>query len=285
MAKRGCPYCRKKDVHHKATVCPYCKKQITPISFWKTKFGIFIVIIGGLWVLGTISSQFKSVPSNVSERALQSELDKAKTIREKAQEQNRREFEDKKGIILAELDEQYRAGKYSEVQKKAAPYLFTKDAELLAIVNMAKEQQILAKIKNAPSSDMESNRKLYALLVKLNPKEEQYKNKLAYFKGKIQEKEKERQARIVRFGEPPELGGWTGKYYIPVKRYIEKAAHDPSSIEFEGCTKVYQVNKGWLVGCIYRGKNTFGAVVKNANWFIIRHNTVVDVKPENTYKW
>jgi len=284
MAKRICPHCRKKDVHHKATVCPYCQKQIQPVSFWKTRFGIFLIIIGGLWIFGTISSQFNP-DSSKSQQMSQPELDKAKAAREKFQEKNRKEFEDKKSIILAGLDEQYRAGKYGEVQKKAAPYLFTKDADLQTIVNKAKEQEVLAKIKKVPSSNLEGNKELYAMLVSLNPKDEQYKKKLAYFEGKIQKKEKERQARIVNFGEPPELGGWTGNSYVPVKRYLEKAAHDPNSIEFEGCTEVYHIKEGWLVGCIYRGKNAFGALVKNANWFIIRHNAVVDVKPEHAYKW
>ena len=99
MAKRICPHCRKKDVHHKATVCPYCQKQIQPVSFWKTRFGIFLIIIGGLWIFGTISSQFNP-DSSKSQQMSQPELDKAKAAREKFQEKNRKEFEDKKALYL-----------------------------------------------------------------------------------------------------------------------------------------------------------------------------------------
>lgn len=46
MAPRTCPFCKKRRVHHKATICPYCRSKIEPISFWKTGRGIILILLG-----------------------------------------------------------------------------------------------------------------------------------------------------------------------------------------------------------------------------------------------
>lgn len=87
-------------------------------------------------------------------------------------------------------------------------------------------------------------------------------------------------------GPVPQQSGWDGSY-AEVKKYLKTVMHDPSSLDWEGCTKVkWEPNrKAYLVGCIYRGTNAFGAVVRNANWFVIRHEQVIDVLDEGTHSW
>jgi len=96
--------------------------------------------------------------------------------------------------------------------------------------------------------------------------------------------EKIRQRLEAKFGAKPDQSGWDGSYR-EVKRYLKKAANDPGSIKIETCTPVsYDEKVGWLVGCDYRGKNAFGALVKNSNWFAIRNGTVIKVLPAGSYK-
>ncbi len=87
-----------------------------------------------------------------------------------------------------------------------------------------------------------------------------------------------------KFGKRPDQSEWDGSYK-EVKRHLASAANDPDSIEISGCTKTsYDEKEGWLVGCDYRGKNAFGGLVKNSNWFVIKNGTVVKVLPGGTYK-
>lgn len=88
----------------------------------------------------------------------------------------------------------------------------------------------------------------------------------------------------LKFGKKPEQSGWDGSYR-EVKRYLEAAANDPDSIKIETCTNVsYDEKTGWLVGCDYRGKNAFGGVVRNSNWFVIKNGGVFKMLPANAYK-
>ena len=96
--------------------------------------------------------------------------------------------------------------------------------------------------------------------------------------------EKLNQKLEAKFGPRPSQSAWDGSYR-EVKKHLKKAANDPDSIKIESCTGVsYNEKVGWLVGCDYRGKNAFGGLVKNSNWFVIKGGMVVKVLPANSYK-
>jgi hypothetical protein len=87
-----------------------------------------------------------------------------------------------------------------------------------------------------------------------------------------------------KYGPIPEANQWNG-IYREVERYLEHNANDPDSIKIENCTKVSIDKKvGYIVGCNYRGKNAFGGMVKNANWFVIKNKEVVAMLPFDSYK-
>lgn len=89
--------------------------------------------------------------------------------------------------------------------------------------------------------------------------------------------ERKHDAHVLRFGPAPlvRLDGSCA----PVERHLKKTAHDPESITVSDCTEARENEGGWLVGCNYRGKNSFGAVVLNNSWFLIRQGVVVEVWP------
>ena len=87
-------------------------------------------------------------------------------------------------------------------------------------------------------------------------------------------------------GSAPRLDKWDGSYF-EVKKHLRRTMHDPDSLEWVGCTKVFWEKdvKAYLVGCTFRGSNAFGAKIKNSKWFLIRHETVIAVREEDAYSW
>ncbi len=82
--------------------------------------------------------------------------------------------------------------------------------------------------------------------------------------------------RTASIGPKPVQFLWDGSYR-EISDYIERLAHDPDSIEFEGCSDPNVTDTGWNIRCIYRGKNAFGAVVRNEQWFLVKHGQVTKV--------
>jgi hypothetical protein len=158
----------------------------------------------------------------------------------------------------------------------------------------SKTRALVAKLKTVPSSEFAENKNLYQKLVKLNPDNTDYQQKLDYYSKKLSEKiekekreqerlKKEREARVAKFGEAPTQSAWDGSYYA-VERYLKRIANDPDSIDIDSCTGVYHTESGWLVGCDYRGRNAFGGMIRQSNWFSIVHDQVIQMHDASAYK-
>jgi hypothetical protein len=101
---------------------------------------------------------------------------------------------------------------------------------------------------------------------------------------KEQKKRREEERRIKyqelfsKFGE--------GGIFINavVMTHIQRVANDPDSIEFINFSEVYYNDWGWVVRCEFRGKNLFGAKVRNTKWFTVNNGTVVDVQDSKPLK-
>jgi hypothetical protein len=246
----------------------------------------------------------------------------AKEAQEKAQkvaalrQQNIDHFNQNSSEILNEVKMSFQKGNYKEVISLSAKYLPSQNQELIKLNSKAKTElaaiakaekaakekaqrdsktkKIVAKLKTIPSSKYQQNRDLYRQLVKYDPDNAKFKEKLQFYSANIkeqQEKErveqerlrKEREARIATFGEPPTQSSWDGSY-LPVERYLKRVANDPDSIKIDGCTKVYYTENGWLVGCDYRGRNAFGGMIRQSSWFTIVHGRVIKMHDSSAYK-
>ena len=217
-------------------------------------------------------------------------------------------FNNNSSEILNQIKTAFDNANYKEVTSLSAKYLPSKNKELIDLHNEAqsklkaiekseeearknaererKTKEILAKLKNIPASHINRNKILYQELVSYNPDVKKYKDKLDYYSGKVKEQDEKKRiekekiidkylARIDEFGAVPVKNSLNGSYYPAVESYLRVVAHDSDSIEFDGCTKVYPIEEGWLVGCDYRGRNAFGAKVRQSNWFTIVHGTVI----------
>lgn len=101
-------------------------------------------------------------------------------------------------------------------------------------------------------------------------------------KKELTAEEKAKAARVKKFGAMPEQSGWDGSYRV-VNDYLKQVAKDPDSIEIEGCTAVSYADEGWLIGCDWRAKNSFGGYVRDYNWFVVRNRQVINMKPGTAY--
>jgi hypothetical protein len=113
---------------------------------------------------------------------------------------------------------------------------------------------------------------------------------------RLKQKQQELEDRIVKkiknkideiavaflFGTKPKKSLRDGSY-SSIKNHLKSIAHDPDSITISGCTEVYYTNKGWLIGCNFRGKNAFGALIHISKWFTILNLKVVKVEPASSY--
>jgi hypothetical protein len=146
-----------------------------------------------------------------------------------------------------------------------------------------REQDLLAAAKVTKASDTEKNVEIYKELVSLNPEEKRYRSKLERYEAQKRREDADAQKEVAAFGEPPTQSDWDGSYRS-VKDFLKRAANDPDSIKIDTCTRVYKAKgEGWLVGCDFRGKNAFGALVRQSKWFVIRHDRVVRVAEANAY--
>lgn len=234
----------------------------------------------------------------------------------KARQDNIDYFNSHKEEILASASSALSEKSYQVVVSQTSKYLPANDADLNEIHSKAKNaldeikkaekeakekaqresktKELVAKLKTVPGSEFAENKKLYQQLVTLNPGNAAYQQKLDYYSQKLSEKienekreqerlRKDREARIAKFGEPPTQSAWDGSYYA-VERYLKRVANDPDSIDIDGCTKVYHTESGWLVGCDYRGRNAFGGMIRQSNWFTIVHDQVIQMHDASAYK-
>ena len=164
-------------------------------------------------------------------------------------------------------------GDFQSAIQKADKYLVAGDAELKQLSTRAKAQlaelqkeqktkRLLAEAGKVPASELEKNKNIYSQLASLHPENAKYKEKLAYYAGKIAKKRKEQlaaQAREERIHD--QFSNWDGSH-MNLARFIKNNMHDPDS--YEHAKTVYSDKGDYLiVKTTYRGKNGFGGVVLN----------------------
>mgnify|MGYP000212043689 CR=1 FL=1 len=267
MALIKCKECKEK-ISSKAKTCPHCGAENKKRSGLGFVSGLVILIIL-VWIGSTISGN--NYETKKTERA-QAEIQQKTTY-----------FINNKATIIANINKQIKEGKYKNALIQIDAYKHTGDADLLKLDPIVREQTTLATLKTIPASKIEENLKLYKQLEAIKPANTKYKNKVSYYQKKVDAEKAIRADRIAKFGKQPVKDSWNGGYR-EVEKYLKFSAHDPDSIEFDNCSSVYHITTGWLVRCTYRGKNTFGALVRNTNWFTIKHGAVIKQHEATAYK-
>lgn len=279
------------------------------LPFKARAISIFVLFIA-FGIFSSLSEQKKA-----AELEVQKAEEQAQKIT-KARQDNIDYFNSHKEEILASASSALSEKNYQVVVNQTSKYLPSNDDDLNEIYGKAKSaldeikktekeakeklqresktKELIAKLKTVSGSEFAENKNLYQQLVKLNPDNTTYQQKLDFYSQKLGEKiekekreqerlKKEGEARVAKFGEAPTQSAWDGSYYA-VERYLKRVANDPDSIDMDGCTKVYHTESGWLVGCDYRGRNAFGGMIRQSNWFTIVHDQVIQMHDASAYK-
>ncbi len=140
-----------------------------------------------------------------------------------------------------------------------------------------KTKNLLATAKKTPASDLSRNNSIYKELLALHPDNKIYKDKVDFYTKKVNEEEKIRKAKRERENKIKEnirLEAEKRKNQIAdqfrpsgahrkLERLVKNSMHDPSSYD-HGQTIYLDEGDHLLVKMAYRGKNAFGAIVKNS---------------------
>lgn len=95
---------------------------------------------------------------------------------------------------------------------------------------------------------------------------------------RLREQEAARLAYAQLCGSAPTPSAWDGGIFM-VELAVKQGAHDPDSIEVTSCTQpVLTEDLCWRSRCEIRGKNAFGAKVRNVGTFWISSQGVVKSK-------
>jgi hypothetical protein len=120
--------------------------------------------------------------------------------------------------------------------------------------------------------------------LELEPENQRYKEKVAFYQARIDELKRVYQERKTKFGEPPVRSATDGSVRC-VKEYLREIVTDPTSLKFENWGKIYSHKEdGWLVWCEFRAANALEHDAKYKKWFVIRHGKVVAMKDFRAYR-
>jgi len=316
MALKPCKECGR-EISTKAKSCPHCGADTKPpqMGLLSSLAVIFLVI----FIISSITTLFEEIDSS-SNKPPGNSAEALKKIEAK----KKQEFKQNRNAILSKGKQLITKKNYDKALNNLEKYKHINDKELQGLIKEAKEKKLVRQIKGVPSSDLNQLRNIYQELAQIKPNNKKYSKKLKFYQTKInKKKEKELLARVKRvpshhlkknrdlyqrlahlnpnnkkykektkyyqakinwFGESPVKSAWDGSYR-PVKTYLGIVMHDPDSLDVVGCTDVFYNKNGWLVGCIYRGNNAFGAKIKNSHWFLIRQNTVVKQFDSDAFEW
>lgn len=97
------------------------------------------------------------------------------------------------------------------------------------------------------------------------------RKRIETMKERIKDKAARARRLLDRCGDAPKLQPWDGGLSAG-EAYLEAGAHDPDSIDVEGCTVPVLTSRCWEVICKVRGKNAFGALVLNRYRFFVGRN-------------
>lgn len=262
----------------------WLRRKLGIVLSWKAKTGVVI----GLIIAASVAGGLRQAPTSGEDAQPNAATEAQKAAL-------RAEYDSNSAKILRQMDSAYAAKNYGFALLIGQKYReAVADTQLLRRLraahdaqkreaDRAKERQLLAQVAMIPASNVQARRDIYQQLVALNPSNATYKQNFADYDTRIRREVAAVQDRIRRFGPVPEASAWDGTYR-EVKDYLKATMNDPSSLEGLECTQVHHVDRGWLVGCNYRGRNAFGGMIRTANWFIIRNRQVVEMLPFSAYR-
>jgi len=292
-----CSGCGEK-VSKNAKACPHCGEPVKKEK-GTSLLTLLVLTVFIFAIVGKITSADKvtiSTALNQEKIAQQKKAKEAKIQLKKARDT--KYFSQSRDLIIKDINLKVQNKKYNDALKiiNKYPNFKGKDeniskihTKILVLLDKEKKdkqtkhaKEILKKLKTIPSKEYAKNKQLYQTLLDYEPNNKKYKAKVKFYSDKQKKKEEKEALKLAFFGKKPIQSAYDGSYYA-VERYLEKVARDPDSVKITNCTGIYKSDYGWLVGCTWRGKNGFGGMNVDTNWFHIRQGVVVKMDKASAY--
>lgn len=188
------------------------------------------------------------------------------------------EFESKRSGLISQAESLMSGGSFRETVVLLKPYLEFEDPEIQSLHDTAnarvpeqetaeRTQALLAELKQIPVESYSENLSRYRELAGLHPGTPQYQEKIAFYEGKIEEREA-KQAAERRKREAAEarkeriesqFSGWDGSHRN-LERLIKSSMNDPDSYDHVE-TVYWDRGDHLIVQTRFRGANAFGGIV------------------------
>ena len=240
----------------------------------------------GRWVLtGGLVVLFSIVLGREGDRAEEERAAQLVAQEEKAVQAERALFASGRDSILAEVRDKAEREDWEAVMAIRNQFARVNDPELEENTaratqalqekeNREKEKNLLAQLKEASPKDARARYGVYNSLAELRPENTKYVTERDRLGKVVATAEREERELEERIGPMPVRSGWDNSYR-EVGEYLRQVARDPESVEIEGCGEAARSEKGWIVSCVYRARNGFGGMNREAAEFVIRQRQVV----------
>lgn len=180
-------------------------------------------------------------------------------------------FAKNKTTILTQLNTLLTNQDYKGVVDGSRKYLITKDTDLQAIHNKAKEKLLLVDLNNTKieQGNFSKLSSIYQQLSSINPDSKNYKDDAEYYAKQakiVEDKKKEAELKAQQAVErkktlEAQFSPWDGSHR-GLERHIKKVMNDPDSYQHDE-TRYIDRGDYLIIITSFRGKNAFGGVVRN----------------------
>lgn len=183
-------------------------------------------------------------------------------------------FDANRGQIIASVEKAIAHEDYQAAISQSNKYLVAGDKKLeqlntqakkerAAIQKAEKTEKLLAELRSIPVEEYSTNKHLYQQLLEMHPNNDLYKDKVAFYRNKIEEEKRKKLAAEKRKKRiESQFSAWDGSHRN-LERVIQKSMNDPDSYDHVE-TAYWDQGDHLIVRTTFRGKNAFGGVVKNS---------------------
>lgn len=156
-------------------------------------FMLFFILSVSCAIANSVVASRQAEQMKAEKAAEQQRIKAEKVAKEKAEHDKIvADFSSNRGQILSNLKSLINQKQFDSAKKEIAKYdIKPLRADLSDVKKHLKKAALEDKAGNTPDSGIEASLKIYSELVRIEPENEVYKEKLAHYKAKLEEKEKE----------------------------------------------------------------------------------------------
>lgn len=248
-------------------------RERTGIAMSAKMTAIGLAALFAVWVWAGVHGSLNRYEATqaAEKQASEARAAAARDLRKEKSERDAQYFQANSAAVLGDARARMAAGDVDGVLALASTYVEAHNAELEQLGASANERknaelrkqttkQLLADIDGLRPYDYQGRREKYAQLVNLNPDNKEYQSKLHFYAQRLTEQTQRTSLAAEQQKQIDEqFSAWDGSNKI-LTRVIKENMKNPDSYQHVRTTYVVK-GTDLIVTTIYRGTNSFGAIV------------------------